>query len=271
MEIVIHVLQCGSVGTDETIPDRSKSKNPYAYTGLLRGSKHKVWLPVYTYLIQHPKGNILVDTGWHSDVRVNQKKHMTWKLNMASKAKLPVGEAIDEQLLKLGIKPEELDYVFLTHLDVDHASGLKLVDKAKHICISEEEYQAMEQGDIRYHKGLWEGINLDTIKMKSSKYGPFNRSYDVFGDESVILIDLSGHSKGTMGVIIQNQGKYVILTSDSGYNSSSWKKLKLPGITVDRNKAMAALEWIQKKNTDPNCLEILATHDPEIIPHTITL
>lgn len=47
MEITIHALQCGIVGTDETIPDRSKSKNPYAYTGILRGNKHKVWLPVY--------------------------------------------------------------------------------------------------------------------------------------------------------------------------------------------------------------------------------
>ena len=34
---------------------------------------------------------------------------------------------------------------------------------------------------------------------------------------------------------------------------------------------MAALEWIQKMNTDPNCVEILATHDPDIKLHTITL
>ena len=85
-EIKIHVLQCGTVGTDETITDRSKSKNPYAYTGILRGNKHRVWIPVYVYLIEHPKGKVLIDTGWHSDVRENQKKHMSWKLNLASKA-----------------------------------------------------------------------------------------------------------------------------------------------------------------------------------------
>lgn len=271
MEIKIHALQCGTVGTDETVPDGSKSKNPYAYTGVLRGNKHRVWLPVYAYLIQHPKGNILIDTGWHSEVRMNQKRHMTWKLNIASKASLPIGESIDEQLAKLGIRPYNLDYVFITHLDVDHASGLELVADAKHICVSEEEYCAMKKGNIRYYNGLWKNINFETIKMISSNYGPFHRSYDVFGDESVVLLDLSGHSKGTMGVMISNQEKYVLITSDSSYNRNSWEELKLPGITVDKQKAMSVLEWIQQTSKDHNCLEILATHDPEIVPHSITL
>lgn len=93
--IKIHILQCGIVGTDETIPDKLKSKNPFAFSGVFR-KKHRVWLPVFAYLIEHPKGKILVDTGWHKDVRVNERKHMSFRLNVASKAKLPKGEAIDE-------------------------------------------------------------------------------------------------------------------------------------------------------------------------------
>lgn len=53
-------------------------------------------LPVSAYLIEHPKGLVLIDTEWHRDVRENQIKHMSWKLNLASKARLHEGEAIDE-------------------------------------------------------------------------------------------------------------------------------------------------------------------------------
>lgn len=46
------------------------------------------------------------------------------------------GAAIDEQLAALGIKPSELDMVLLSHLDCDHANGLKLVSDAKQILVS---------------------------------------------------------------------------------------------------------------------------------------
>lgn len=53
---------------------------------------------------------------------------------------LPAGEAIDEQMQsRLGLKPEDLDYVLLTHLDCDHANGLRLVRDAKRILVSEDE------------------------------------------------------------------------------------------------------------------------------------
>ena len=34
----------------------------------------KIWVPVSSYLIEHPKGLVLVDTGWHEEIRLNQKK-----------------------------------------------------------------------------------------------------------------------------------------------------------------------------------------------------
>lgn len=106
------------MGVDPAVHFRDVSKNPIAYTGIGRSSKHRICLPVYVYLIEHPKGKIIIDTGWHSDVRVNQIRQTSLRLYLASKARLKEGEAIDEQLAKLGIKPSEIDYVFLSHLDV---------------------------------------------------------------------------------------------------------------------------------------------------------
>ena len=58
----VHLLRCGSTVVDEALPFSNKSKNPLAFTGVFRGKWHKVRVPVTAYLIEHPKGRILVDT-----------------------------------------------------------------------------------------------------------------------------------------------------------------------------------------------------------------
>lgn len=269
--IKIHAMRCGTVGTDETIPDRSKSKNPYAYTGVLRGERHRVWLPVYAYLIEHPKGRILVDTGWHTDVRNNQKKHLSWKINIASKAILPAGEAISEQLHARGLSASDIDILLLTHLDVDHASGLSIVKDAKAIYAGKDELEAVANGDIRYNKKLWEGIGIQPAPMTQNADFPHNEAWDVFGDETVYFVNLAGHSAGMIGVLIKNNGKYVILTGDACYNRHNWEDGKLPGITADVKKAKKSVELVAKMSKSPNCVEILATHDAEVVPHLIDL
>lgn len=56
------IFHTGSVRVDKAIPLRER--NPLAVTGLLRGDKNKLVLPVSAYLIEHPKGTVLIDTGW---------------------------------------------------------------------------------------------------------------------------------------------------------------------------------------------------------------
>lgn len=52
---------------------------------------------------------------------------------------LPAGESVTEQLETLGIKPQDLEFVILTHLHTDHASGLRQLKDAKKFLVSEEE------------------------------------------------------------------------------------------------------------------------------------
>lgn len=270
-KIRIHVLHCGEVGVDPAVPFRDVSKNPIAYTGIGRSNKLRVWLPVSVYLIEHPKGLILFDTGWHKSVRVHQRRHMSTIINMASKASLPEGKAIDEQLIRLGINTRDLEYVFISHMDVDHISGVKLVKDAKNILISEEEFNAIEKGNIRYAKRLWKGINIKYFKMNNSEYGPFKRAFDVFGDGTVLMIDANGHTEGNIVAMIKNNNKFVLLTGDCGYGKESWEKIRLPRPIVNKQNMITSLKWVQTMAKDKNCIEVLATHDPNVKPHLIEL
>lgn len=84
--IKIHVLQTGTVCVDLALPFKSESKKTIAYTGIGRNQKNRLWLPVSAYLIEHPKGLILFDTGGHREVspsgeynRRVQIKHMCFR------------------------------------------------------------------------------------------------------------------------------------------------------------------------------------------------
>ena len=59
----IHVLQCGSIRVDPTVPFGKRLDLIEAAKQLTAADKNRITLPVFTYLIEHPKGLILVDTG----------------------------------------------------------------------------------------------------------------------------------------------------------------------------------------------------------------
>ena len=59
----IHVLQCGCIRVDPTVPYGKRLDLIEAAKQLTAADKNRITLPVFTYLIEHPKGLILVDTG----------------------------------------------------------------------------------------------------------------------------------------------------------------------------------------------------------------
>ena len=144
-------------------------------------------MPVSSYLIELNNKKILVDTGWHREIspngnydRIAQIKHMGLGHFLLNQGILPIGESITEQLERIKIFPQDLDFVILTHLHTDHASGLKQVKNAKKIIVSEEELQDTKDFPIRYAKSMFDGINFETFKFKKTGIGPVGESFDLF-------------------------------------------------------------------------------------------
>ncbi len=64
-------------------------------------------------------------------IRRHKSNHSGFPLYAINQGQIEKGAAINEQLSALGIRPADLDLVLLSHLDCDHANGLKLVADAK--------------------------------------------------------------------------------------------------------------------------------------------
>ncbi len=278
--IKIHVLHTGEVRVSPYLPFGGDNCNLLKASGMTTPKKDWIWLPVSVYLIEHPKGLILVDTGWHRDMspegvydKAAQIKSLGSRvLYNVNQGQIPLGEAVDEQLEGMGIKPADIDYVLLTHLDCDHANGLRAVKDAKHILVAAEELEcARKNGFIRYKKKWWEGVDMHTIEWNGTE-GPAGKSFDLFGDGSVKMINIPGHCDGLCAVkITREDGKYVLLFSDGGYATKSWKEMITSGVSLDKEMQRKSLQWIREQSMDANCIESLATHDTDIKPHVIEL
>ena len=280
-EIRIHVFHTGRVCVSPGLPfkDAEKNPNPVQLTLLSSyGRKQRLWLPVSAYLIEHPQGKILVDTGWHREIspkgeysRWAQIRHLGLAHYLLNQGVLPMGEALVEQLARKNIQPKDIDYVLLTHLHSDHASGLRQLKEAKHILVSEEEWQDTKAHAERYVTSMWKGVNMETFAFVETGQGPVGRSFDLFGDGSVEMIQIPGHTSGLAAVKISHGGKFVLLFADGGYAEKSWKEMIPPGTALDAPQAYRSLQWIREMSQKEECLESLANHDINIIPHEIVL
>ena len=124
---------------------------------------------------------------------------------------------------------------------------------------------------IRYQLKWWKDCKLEAFDWNDEE-GPFGKAFDLFGDGSFKMIGIPGHSDGLCAAKIKNEeGKFVLLFSDGGYASKSWQDIILSGVCTDKAVQRKSLEWIREQSMDENCVESLANHDADIIPHAICL
>lgn len=277
----VHVLRTGEVRVSPYLPFGGDNCSLLKASGITTPKSEWIWLPVFSFYIEHPRGKFLFDTGWHRemspegvyDKRAQIKSLGSWFLYQINQGRIARGEAIDEQLAQLGVKPEDLDCVLLSHLDCDHANGLRQVSAAKRILVSRSEMEGTHRFNpqiwIRFQKRWWEGTGIETFDWNGEE-GPVRKSYDVLGDGSLQMINIPGHSEGLCALKITNaEGKYVLLFADGGYATRSWRDMITSGISLDKRLQRQSLQWIRQQSLSPDCVASLATHDTDVQPHVI--
>ena len=282
-EFKIHVFHTGEVCVAPELPFGGEHCSTIRASGVFAKKSDRLWLPVSAYLIECSHGRILFDCGWHRDMSpdgVPDKNAQICSLGslplyLTNQGRIQQGAAIDEQLAALGIRPADLDLVLLSHLDCDHVNGLKLAADAKQIMVSQDELAFAENGAlvnrIRYNKAWWSGTKMQTFDWNGSE-GPAGKSYDVFGDGSLVMVNIPGHSRGLCALrITRADGKFVLLFSDGGYARKSWEKLITSGIADDKKAQKKSLQWIREQSMNADCAESIANHDPDVRPHIIEL
>lgn len=185
---------------------------------LTRGAhaKNKVWceVPSFTYLIEHPDGTMLFDAS------ISKHWEDEWLPHYQELA--PYDDVTEEQkfenALKLaGYGPEDIDYLFLSHLHVDHAGNARLFNTANtQLLVQEKEFTAAANRDADGEFFLRADYDIPGARFTLLPG-------DVEIMKGVYAVSLPGHTAGTMALMVdtKNSGT-IIMASDACYFKESY-------------------------------------------------
>src|SRR3954447_12889018 len=95
------------------------------------------WAPVSFYVITTPKGNILFDTG-NNDKTITDPEGWWGPLAKGFGLKMTQDDAIPAQLAKIGLKPDDIKYVVVGHLHLDHGGNISQFPNATLVVQNDE-------------------------------------------------------------------------------------------------------------------------------------
>lgn len=150
-------------------------------------------------LIRHPKGDLLVDTGFGKNVDEHVKLLPSI---MQSQTTYSKGVPAAGQLAAGGIDPNKLAGIILTHAHWDHVSGLDGFDGVPVLVDAAETAFIGEKTRNTELLNSFTNVNYKQYDFEGGPYLGFPRSHDVFGDGAVVIVPSPGHTPGSVVIFV---------------------------------------------------------------------
>ncbi len=212
-EVEITFLRCGHVTLPEFLVVRgafSAAPHENAYSAVL---------------IRHPRGTFLYDSGFCSDIYTFLRKQSFFFRTFLGSFVFEQG--LSSHLQQLEIKPGAIDFVLLSHLHWDHVSGIPDLPGVP-LRINRVEYDAARlhlSGGSRSEL-IWQFMGNNAHELfdcTGPAYMGFRSSYDLFGDGSLVLVPLPGHTAGNTGLFINRaSGPRLFLVGDAVWSAENY-------------------------------------------------
>ncbi len=188
----LYTLDCGTID----VADMKDLSDNGKYDG------EKIQLVNPCFLIHHPKGYLLWDTGHNDNLADNPDGEVSgvWHAKMSTK--------LTKQLELLGISATDINYLSLSHIHPDHSGNANAFATSTFI-VNELEHTYMFSEPANSYFGEYYQA------LKSAKTIFFNNDHDVFNDGSVVIKSMPGHTPDSSVLLIRlpNAGN-VLLSGD---------------------------------------------------------
>ncbi len=194
------------------------------------------------YLVVHPKGALMWDTGMGDELAAisgGKKVDATFHVSM--------NKTVASQLKDAGFTPDAVTHLGLSHMHFDHIGNVGLFPKATLLMQKEEFASAFGPDAAKFGN--------DTAKYPTLGANPKQElagDHDVFGDGSVVIKRAIGHTPGhqTLFVKLKKTGN-VMLSGDLAHFTKNWDKRRVPSFNFDKDlsvKAMNDMAAFMKEN-----------------------
>ena len=216
----IHAIQTGTVA----IKELQRDGGGRARRNVARVIASKRWtepMPILAWLIEHPDGLIVVDTG--ETARVAERRYFPrWHpyFRRGVQEWVEPQDEIGPQLRALGFSPDDVRLVVLTHFHTDHAGGLAHFPNAEILCSRVDfEYSRGLLGKLRgFLPQRWpEWFAPSFVEFAAEPFGPFAESMRLTEAGDVRVVATPGHTPGHLSVVLDDCETVFFFAADASY------------------------------------------------------
>lgn len=231
-------------------------------------------VPVPFFLIQHNGKNILFDTGNNKD---DCGDHLLPRLLSNVKPVMTKEEWAPNSIKKVGLRPQDIDFIILSHLHHDHAGAIDefpnatvIVQKCEYDYVRRPDYfmtQAYYNDEAPSNVANFRFDGQDPLNTKHIDWyflnGWTDNKFDMFNDGRILIYFTPGHSVGHQSLYVRtdNDGAF-FLTADACYVEENIKAGVLPGLVCDSPAYLQNLKTFRL--LEKTGVKIVTGHDPEL-------
>ena len=216
-----------------------------------------------SFVVTHPQASFIVDPALCVDVEDRAIAQLPAVLRVAVH---PPSDAIPTVtgLAQLALPP--VDFALPTHAHWDHISGL-LDFPGLPVHLHRIEREWVSSGPIAPVGGVRDSMRdrpLIDYELDGPPVSTFTRSRDLFGDNSVILVDLRGHTPGSIGVLAHTRRGWILIAGDAAWHELQVENVRqksgYPGVLVDEDRD-ETFKTLQRLHLARHAVRVIPTHD----------
>ncbi len=226
------------------------------------GEPYPGWCPCY--LIDHPEGVVLFDTGVSHEMAADPGNYgphgAPHMVDLVESLDTEAGRPPAEALSALGYEPADVDYVVCSHLHTDHAGNLDAFPEATVV---------VQKRELRY--AFWpDGVqglfyltgDLLPLKRGDREVLAVTGEYDVFGDGSVVAFPTPGHTPGHQSLSVALDSGRLILAADVANSREGYESELVPAFVWSLEDSIESIRTVENRARLADA-RVIVHHDPD--------
>lgn len=224
-DVRLYTMDCGKL--------TMANADGFADDGSYKGKPASMVVPCY--LIRHPKGDLVWDTGVPQSIADNPGGTAPGGIIVTAK--------LTDQLKQLKLTPADIEYLSISHSHFDHIGNAGLFAASTWIVDADERAYAFRPGARADTRGF---AAYSALETSTTVLIEGDATHDVFGDGSVTIHQTPGHTPGHTVLLVRlRKAGPVILTGDMWHIAESRAARRVPRFNVDRAMSLSSMDKVE--------------------------